>query len=266
MNGLLLALLWALLAARAQKADTDEAAETNETETSEYGDAFDEEIIVFDDLEIARRRGELDGRIRGLGYRAGKKRDGRTIYHAQSPWKPSVVIHDEGFVTLKRAPVRFESYADGPLKALACIPPFTIMCVRIGGQVISRRKLAHQKSAVSDQIQPEVTAWRTAVIARHHEHRAMVEVPAALTATWEDGLPLDGGPALPDPAARRRAILDFWGGRACTEEGDAVAEVVATFVELGIDASEHPTTAEERVAANASARCGRKLPVSETTP
>ena len=81
-----------------------------------------EEIVVFGELEVARRRALVARDLRGLGYRAGRREQDRTVYRPAEPWRPTVVVHDEGFVVVKRSPVRFEPWLRGrsKLRYLSC--------------------------------------------------------------------------------------------------------------------------------------------------
>lgn len=227
------------------------------------GDGTIQEIVVFGEMEVAKRRRALHAELKAQGYREKKvKGDGTAVWRPDDPWKPSVEVHDEGFVMMRRSPVRFESYvkSDSPARWIACIPPFGLMCIRVGGQVVSKRKLDAQKARVADAMDAEVDAWSTAVMQTAMHRKIHVELPAALDATWARGAPLEaGGPALPSPADRRRALADHWATRACTPEGAAVRQVVADFLENVVQASPDRMGAEEVAAANARSACGELL-------
>lgn len=245
--------------ARAQEQPgADAEAAGAEEEEAEVGEAIDEEIIVLGRREISRRRAELDRELKAMGYKV-REREGVTVYRPEISWKPSVHVYDDGYVILRRSPPRFESYIDSEsnLRYLACIPPFTIMCIKIGGVTVSQRKLAPQKAEVIGAIQPEIRAWQGAISREVMSIRLGSEVPALLVATWETGAPTEPGEApAPTIEERRRAILRFWATRADTEEGDAVRAVVADFIMLVIQESDTPATAAEIAAAEAQCRCG----------
>lgn len=224
----------------------------------------DSEIVVFGDLQVAARRAELDRGLRAQGYRMGIRKDGKTVYRPEAPWKPTVVVYDDGFVRLKRSPVRFEppghQAGSNKLRYLWCLPPFTPMCLRIGGQVVSKRKLEPQKAQVLTATHPQVGAWREALVGRAMSRKVGTELPDRLDQLWATGRPLEGeGPLLTAPADRRAAILAHWSNRTCTPEGDAVADVLALFLEYEVQESEAPVSAEEQAAANAAQRCSRRL-------
>jgi len=191
-----------------------------------------EEIVVHGDLEIARRRAALERGIRNLDYQPGKRKGDTVVYRPYSPWKPSVVVHDEGFMIVKRSPVRFAppTKQRRAVDYLWCIPPFGLMCIRPGGQVVSPAKLNHQKARVAYTVDPDLRDWREAIVSRAWSARVGEEIPTLLDATWQDGVPIKGEAVLETPAQRRAAILDFWSGRACNDEGQEVRDLVALFL------------------------------------
>ncbi|MEC8423483.1 MAG: hypothetical protein VX000_06875, partial [Myxococcota bacterium] len=232
----------------------------------------DGEIVVFGELQVAARRAELDREIRQLGYRSGVRQDGRTVYRPDDPWKPTVIVFDDGFVRLKRSPVRFappgQTARSSRLRYLWCLPPFTPMCVRLGGQVVSNAKLEPQKARVVAATHLEVTAWREAIVKQAMTQKVGTELPNRLDELWANGRPLEGdGPLIVPWAERRLAMLAYWSDRTCTPEGDAVADAVALFLEYEVQESNHPVTAAEQHAANAAQHCSRRLDlVTQASP
>lgn len=248
--------------ARAEDAPaTDPTGEAEAVEGEEEAGPT-EEIVVLGRREIARRRAEIDRDLKRLDYTA-RDREGVTVYRPADPWHPSVWVYDDGYVIIKRSPVRFEPPlpGDSRLRYLACLPPFTPLCIRLAGQLVSERKLTPRKAAVITAIQPEIKAWQGALAGAAMAERLGQEIPAQLVATWEHGEPLEpGGAPLPSAEARRVAILAFWATRADTEEGDAARAVIADFVRYVIQDSETPATPAEIAAAEARCACGPLLP------
>ena len=123
-----------------------------------------EEIIVFGQLQVAKARKKLDRDIRELGYRNGEKKGDHTVYRPQSAWRPTVVVYDDGFVVLRRTRPRFEPWVKGKTKLvwLSCIPPFTLMCIKLSGWLVSPARLQPQKARVANGIDPELRGWREA--------------------------------------------------------------------------------------------------------
>ncbi len=274
-----LLLLLALMAGpHAQEPAADESSEAAEVEAAEEEEpegasppqrpVASEEIVVHDDLEIARRRAALERGIRNLEYQPGKRKGDTVVYRPYSPWKPSVVVHDEGFIIIKRSPVRFAppTKRQRAVDYLWCIPPFGLMCIRPGGQVVSPAKLNHQKARVAYTVDPDLRDWREAIVSRAWSARVGEEIPTLLDATWQDGAPIKGDAVLETPAQRRAAILDFWSGRACNLEGQEVRDLVALFLEYEIQPSDHPLTASEIAAASEANRCGDQLLIGGMEP
>ena len=245
------------------------AAIAEDTGTPPEEESADEELIVFGDLAVQQRRAELGSTLEQMGYREAKRRGDRSIYRPEVAWHPSVVVDDEGFVLIKRSPVRIEPWVDGRSKLtwLSCIPPFTPMCVRIGGQVVSERKLAHKKAWIAYSIDPRVDAWRAAIVAEAMGRRLNEDIPDMLEDIWSEGQPLSsGGDALVEPADRRAALLGFWASRACTPEGLQARQTTASFIRYEVQESPTPVTAEELALANATRYCGDPLTLDGSEP
>lgn len=251
-----------------QAAD-DPQAPADGAPTAAIADEPGEVITVYGEAEVQRNRAALESLIVDQGYLEGKRRGDRTIFRPEVPWKPSVIVHDEGFVELKRSPIRWmpPGRKDRPLNNLWCVPPFTPMCIRIGGLVVAESKLTPQKTRVLEEIHDQAERWRQAIVDQATWTRVNDEVPARIQATWETGAPLEGdGPPLEDRAARRRALLAFWASRSDTREGDMVAQVVADFIAEVVQSSPWPVTAEELAEANRAAAGKRTLRLELPTP
>ncbi len=260
---LILALLAGSGAARgeapAEEASREAAtAPAVEAESVEADDP-DATITVWGEAEIARRRAALERDLLQNGYEPGRRKGDRTVYRARQAWKPSVVVYDDGFVVLRRGPVRF-GVPEGvnPWWNLLC-PLALPMCVRVGGQIVSKRKLDPVKGKVLAETRPELQAWQDAIVARAMQERLDEEVPSMLDAVWHEGRSPEDGRFLPTPAERRKAILDFWAGRACNPEGQAVRDVVELYLSEEVQGSEAPLRPDEIAAAEAANPCGDRL-------
>jgi hypothetical protein len=251
-------LLLLLLAGTARAESEEEKPEPSKDR------APTEEMTVIGDSEVARRRQAVINNLRVLGYREHRRKDGRSMFRPDIPWKPSVLMDDDAYIVLRRTPVRIDppGKKDNKLRYLWCLPPMTISaaCIRVGGQVISKRKLAHAKEEVARATRYEIRMWREAVISRAMEKRVNTQVPDLLDDIWERGQP-DGpeGPLLADVTERRAAILQLWSSRSCTPEGAMVRKVIADFVRYEIQASSSPVTIAEMTSINAANRCGDSL-------
>jgi hypothetical protein len=265
----LAALLLAGALARASVAFAEDGVEPpqkteTDAEVTVVDDGADGELIVFGDLQIAERRKVLDRSIREQGYRSGERKDGRTVYRPETPWKPTVIVHDDGFVQIKRSPVRFappgQRSGSSKLRYLWCLPPLTPMCVRIGGQIVSKRKLNPQKARVLNATHDEVEDWTDAISGKAISQKVGQTLPDELDRLWADGVRLGGHAGeLSTPEARRAEMLLVWADRTCTPEGDAVAEVIALFLLYEVQGSPFPATRAEQERANAATSCTRRL-------
>jgi hypothetical protein len=218
-----------------------------------------EELIVFGELEIIRRRADLEADLRDLGYREAKTKDGRATFRPEVAWHPTVIIDDDGYVLLRRSPVRIEPWVEGRTKLtwLSCIPPFTPMCVRIGGWIVSNRKLTPKKGFVAGAIDPRVRQWRAAIVSNAMGQRLGVDIPDMLESVWTLGtMPGQEDTEPMNMEERRAALLGFWSGRACTPEGAQARSLVEDFLSYVVQDSQHPVTAEEQAYASAESYCG----------
>ena len=242
-------LLWSMVAS-ADAGSTDDTGAPPPTPV--------EEMTVYGEQEILRRRGELVRNLKHMGYREGRRRDGRTVFVPHVPYRPTVILDDDAWMEIKRTPVRVDPPGDSNWRYLWCLPPFTITaaCVQIGGQVIGRRKLMPFKADVVRATRYELREWQQAVVANAMEQRINNDLPDMLDATWTTGRPMgDEGPFLESHDDRRTAIFRFWASRSCVPEGAQVRAAVATFIEAEIQASSHPATPEELDTANRLQRC-----------
>lgn len=242
-------------------AEDEGAGETSgETAPADSGATSNgDEIVVYGELEVVKRRRALDRRIRATGYRAGVKKDDRTVYRPEVAWKPTVVVYDDGFVVMRRSRVRFEPFVRGRSKAIwipCFIPPFTLMCIKLGGRMVSPARLSAQKGRTFDAMDAPLDQWQEAIASSATQERLNRQIPDELEALWTDGVPMGGiGAPIQTPDARRQALLAFWAGRSCTPEGKAAREVAALFLEYEVQASPFPLTPSEVTTANAAQRC-----------
>jgi len=223
----------------------------------------DAEIIVFDELEIARRRAHLDQTLMGLGYQAHRRTRDGTLYRPDVAWHPTVVVHDEGFVVLKRSRIRMEPLMDGrtPLRWLSCVPSLGIGCVRGGGPLfVSPRKLSHKKSALLDEIDPSLDAWREAITTAHTQRRLDEDLPDLIDSIWFAGVTDDPKAAvIEDMSQRKLTLMNLWISRTCTPEGQIARSRITDFFSEVVQTSQYPITEEERRHAEASNQCGATL-------
>jgi hypothetical protein len=223
---------------------SDDSKSIENTESSSLESPIDEnteppEMIIFGEREVDIRRKNLEDHLYNSGYREGIKKEGRTVYRPETSWKPSVVVYENGFVELKRTPPRFESYLkhrNDIWKYLACVPPFTIMCVDVNGWMINERKLQYAKEDIVVETHSDVIAWQEALEKMGMEERINNTIPLMLDTVWKQGL-LPDGTTTSDPQERLDWIVNFYQNRLCNEYGMMVRDVITTYVEEEISTS-----------------------------
>jgi hypothetical protein len=221
-----------------------------------------EQITVYD-MRIAERRQAIVKQLRDLGYTQVKRKDGRAVFRSDVAWHPDVLLYDDGFMIMRRAPPRFEppnapGIWGGPLPCLLIFP-----CTHIGGALVSRSKLEPRKSEVALEVHDEVEAWRSAIVDDAMRERLSIGIPALLDEIWLGGVGPDGE-SLPNPEDRRKELLDFWATRADTPEGDEARTVTASYIEQMVETSDTPCTDAEVSAAEATCKC--KLEITRKAP
>jgi hypothetical protein len=272
VKALLLAAVSLALAQEDPGLDPDELALPDD-EPVEYDSDFGydpdvgvgETIVVTDEYEVKRRQQAMINELRRLGYKEKKDRNGRTVYVSDVPWEPKVIVDDDGWMILRRRMVVLTDpdlpdswwFSDTPLEYLTCVVA-PHMCVRLGGMVISKRKLAHKKEAVVEATEDELQAWGDALAGAALQDRLYEELPAQLDAVWLEGVTPEGE-QLPTHGERRAWILELWLNRTDNPWGDAAREAIEAYMEFVIQASPAPYTAAEISAANARRKCQREL-------
>lgn len=271
----MLTLLTALLpAALAQGLDTGEYAVPGEEAFErdglfdyepEYDGPVGETIVVTDEAEVKRRQAELVESLEGLGYEKKRGRDGRTVYVTDTPWEPKVIVDDDGWMIMRRRPVVLTDpdlpdhwwFSDTPVEYLTCVVA-PHLCVRLGGLVISPKKLGHKKAAVVMASEDELRAWGDAIADHALSERLYEGLPEELDRIWYEGVTADGL-TLGAPEQRRAHILELWISRTDNRWGDAARGAIEAYMEYVIQESPHPYTAAEIEAANARRTCQRAL-------
>ena len=248
----------------------DTAPEKSNQSTADEADEADEaneEMIVLGQLQVARTRQMVVTKLQRMGYAEVKRKNGRSILRHRAAYKPTVILDDDGWVSLKRSPLKIDppGKKSNKLRYLWCLPPFTITpaCIKPGGQLISRRKLSGHKERVVKQITPYLREWKGAVITHSMDARLSKEIPDLLDEIWEQGQAGDG-PFLESHAQRRAAIFDFWANRSCVKEGGLAREVARDFIVEIIQNSATPASRSELRKTNKLQRCpdARPLPLS----
>ena len=218
------------------------------------------ETIIVEDTRVARTRKDLENAILDMGYHIKHQEDGRTVYRPDVAWHPTIVVDDDGFVLLRRSPVKFGAgpNVSGGQRVLAWVfcPLNPSMCVHLGGQIVSKAKLDPKKGAVNDATNEQRIAWDEALHDRGQARR-IVEVSEALDHLWSEGIPIDapGAPRLATPPERKTALVEFWATRTDTPEGAEVQALVRDFLLYEVSESPWPVTDADRALARKACDC-----------
>lgn len=254
-----------LLVAAAWPQDPDDAAPPAPPPAAEAGGerAFEsaERIDVYGDLEVERARREVIETLRDEGYTTEIRRDGYLLLRHEAGWKGEVRLYDDGWMIVKRQPVRFTppdlgfAESGSVLSWMTCALP--IVCLRAGGQLVSQRKFWAVETRTAGAVNHEITTLADE-IAYKAVDGAVDRLPERLEALWDAGAPLAGdGPALATYAERRRELFAYWDSRTDTPWGDQVRAAVEAFIRGVVQTSEHPYTDAEVTALNAERTSSR---------
>lgn len=215
--------------------------------------AADEEIIVYGELRVARAREAVVAELQELGYDAKIiDRGNHVVYRHAAPWHGEVVLYDDGWMQVKRQPLRVEgrkvpwAREGSPLAWAGCLV-YPWACLRVNGAFVGQRKWRGTETRVVARTQATVTEWGDRVADLATE-RTVDGLPDALAALWEHGTPLDGGPALSTYQARRTALVTLWRTRTETVWGAQVRAAIRAFIRGVVQPSDHPFSAAELTA------------------
>ena len=224
----LIGLFFWLGYATAQESDkeTDSDPSSTEPDSTEADEEADEEIIVYGKREVDRRRRILDAELESSGYRQGKRKGDKVVYRPETVWHPSVVVHDSGWVDLKKTPPRFEpwigGHPDNKWRYLSCIPPFGLMCIRASGWLITKRRAQHSKTAVVDNHIETIQYWQESVVGMATQQRLEVQLPDELDRLWQSN--------AFSQSEKTEQLVQLWHSRTCTPEGNAAAGIISEFL------------------------------------
>jgi hypothetical protein len=230
------------------------------------------EIVVWGKAVDEAREAVVES-ILDHGYTLVRKRDdGSAVYrHEDSPWKGRVILDDDGWMLIRREPIRVEGrpvlpgMARNSPAAWAMCAVWPFLCVRAGGATISGAKMRGATHELVDELSPLVTTWNDRMADRATE-ALLEELPERLQACWERGEALDGGELLEGPEQRRAAIAAYWATRTDTVYGDRVRDVVDAFVRAVVMTGGDPYTPGELEAVNAGRVGQRPFPGPAAAP
>ncbi|MCA9571393.1 MAG: hypothetical protein KC656_26320, partial [Myxococcales bacterium] len=203
------------------------------------------------ELRVEQARQQVVQDLVELGFTDEVTRLGdRTIYRHGAAWAGEVVLFDDGWMRVKRQPLRVEgrpmpwAKLDTPGAWLGCFV-WPWLCVRTSGATFGHRKwLAHEGRTV-EALHADVETWGDR-IADLATDRTVAALGPRLEALWEHGVPLGGsGPPLASMADRRQDLLSFYATRTDTIWGDEVRDAVGGFCRAVVQHSDDPFTDAE---------------------
>lgn len=229
-----------------------------------------EEVIVWGRLRVEQARDAVIEDLTDLGYTKQIEKDGALVLRHEDPWKGDVWLHDDGWMRIRRQPVRVEAPAtpwgrkNSAGSWLGCVL-YPFLCVRPGGQVVGTRKFMAVETRTAGAVGPQVSEWsdRVADLAVDDKVAAL---PDRLEALWTRGEPLEPGDPLTTPEARKDALLTYWETRTDTPWGEAIREAVEAFVRAEVQSSDTPFTDAEIASFNARSRAGRAFDLTRRLP
>jgi hypothetical protein len=244
-----------------QPAEAAPAPEAERAALPTVQDDHETVVLVVGEHVIAEARADVVRKLGILGWRGREARDGSFRFSGPEAWMGKARLYPSGDLVFSRVPLTISTpyFPNVQYDAFATIHgmPSGPQTTNVDVRSPSKAKVEAVQQEVQAAVQPEVAAYREA-LQRRALGALLSELPARLDRLWTDGVGLDNQP-LATPAARRAALLDYWGSRSDTPEGRAVMRVVESFLRNEVQASEHPLTAEEIEAAQLRRSDDRKL-------
>lgn len=200
-----------------------------------------ETVVIWGDPVVARARDALNLALRAEGYTRTERLDDRTVFKSTSPWKPRVILHDDGWIYLRRQAPRVhspgKSFSDqgSPAAYLWCVILPTA-CVSLGGWTVSEKKLNAVEGQVLDATRDEVRALNDAIARQALARRVNDDIPTDLDRIWKLSDP---------PEIRRRLLFEYWDSRTDTPEGAQARAAIEAFLRAVVQTSDAPFTEAE---------------------
>ena len=222
-----------------------------------------EELFVYGELRVEQARQQVIANLEKQGFTVTRDKGDHVLMRHESPWRGDVLLYDDGWMRVKRQPVRIEgrempwAERNTALAWMGCVV-WVPLCIRPAGQTQSGNKWGGHRAGVVQRLDVDMDVFgdRVADLA---VDRQLETLPERLEALWRDGRPLEGEGVLQTPAARRRALLGFWESRVENAWGDRVRESVEGFIRGVVQHSEHPFSTDEVAQFNARTSAERPL-------
>ncbi|HHO49970.1 MAG TPA: hypothetical protein ENK18_03645 [Deltaproteobacteria bacterium] len=207
------------------------------------------ELIVYGELQVEAARRAVVDELAELGFTDVVERGDHVVYRHERPWHGEVVLYEDGWMEVKRQPLRVEgrevpwARQDTPLAWAGCLI-YPWACLRINGAMVGSRRWRSSESRTVAAVQPKVQAWGDRIADLAVEHRSDA-LPQRLEALWTEGIGLQGGARLQTYRERRAALLSYWASRTDTVWGDEIRRAVIAFCRAVVQHSDHPFTDAE---------------------
>lgn len=262
---LLTTLAFAQTTPSAPELDEDETARTEDAPAGPPEAGM--EITVYGEAEVIQAKKALNQQLVDLGYTPRRRQDGRTVYVHEDGWRQKLIMDDDGYVYFRQRPPHITgppetglAYDDWPILPWGTCILFPAACMNAGSIPRNPRLKLQDKERTLVASQDELVRYADALAGQALTVRLYEEVPDLLDGIWLRGEHLEKPEMeLPDPASRRKAILEFWISRTDNVYGDAVREVVEAYMVYVINDSADPFTDEEIAWANETRTCLRPL-------
>ena len=176
---------------------------------------------------VLQAREDLVQSARDFGYDVIRKNDGSIVFTPNVTWKGRVKLLPSGIIHYRKPQLKWAP-KKGPLAFHMTHPHKLEAANRRFGEAVHADLVALQEALARDALL---------------EH--LNDLPSRLTALWERGDSLDGGPHLATLPERRRAMLAYWGTRRDTDEGFRVQRLVEAWIIDHVQATDDPVTPDE---------------------
>ena len=121
------------------------------------------DVMIVDEAALKRARHEVTEALEAHGYDKKRRRGDRTVYVSETAWKAKVIVDDDGWMIMRRRGVVLQApdlpshwwFSDTPLEYLTCVVA-PHLCVKVGGLLVSKRRLQAQKGRVVEAMQDEL--------------------------------------------------------------------------------------------------------------
>lgn len=240
------------MAARVATAEPNQTPPRPDGQEARDSDEMIEVIVSGQRLSEANEA--VRERLHGEGYFKLIGLGERSFFVNSRPWKPWVMVHEQGFARIRGVPVM--PLPPGPSTML---DPYGEPLPKPSGgvtanfQTQSMRAVRNQRERLAEKLEPLLADVRDA----HWEIAKFDRIAAvrdSLARIWFDETSPEGV-VLPNPAARREAIAALWLHTEPDEAGALIRGVVGTFIDEEVQTSSDPFLPDEVAEVDAARSC-----------